>query len=58
MLFDDECKEYFMYDQDERNEFMFKLLQHFVTGGQWCQDDVIIEPYLNTTKYVYKDVLA
>lgn len=58
MLFEDECEEYFLYSEDERSEFMFRLLRHFSTGGQWCQDDVVIEPYLNAMKYVYKDLLA
>ncbi|XP_060863401.1 cilia- and flagella-associated protein 300-like isoform X1 [Metopolophium dirhodum] len=58
MLFEDECEEYLLYSEDERSEFMFRLLQHFSTGGQWCQDDVVIEPYLNAMKYVYKDILA
>lgn len=58
MLFEDECEEYLLYAEDERVEFAFRLLQHFITGGQWCQDDVIIEPYLIATKSVYKDLLT
>ncbi|XP_026809487.1 cilia- and flagella-associated protein 300 isoform X1 [Rhopalosiphum maidis] len=58
MLFEDECDEYFLYSEDERAEFMFRLLQHFSIGGRWCQDDVVIEPYLDAIKYVYKDLLA
>ncbi|CAH1713582.1 unnamed protein product [Aphis gossypii] len=58
MLFDDECEEYFLYNEDERAEFMFRLLQHFSIGGQWCQDDVVVEPYLDAIKYIYKDLLA
>lgn len=58
MLFEDECSEYFLYEEDERVEFIFRLLKHFVIGGQWCQDDIVIEPYLNATKYVYKDLLT
>jgi len=58
MLFEDECEEYFLYSEDERSEFMFRLLRHFSTGGKWCQDDVVIEPYLKAMKYVYKDLLA
>lgn len=58
MLFEDECEQYFMYSKDERAEFIFRLLQHFLIGGQWCQDDDIIEPYLNVTKHIYKDLLT
>lgn len=58
MLFEDECEEYLLYDESERNEFLLQLMKHFVIGGRWCQDDVILEPYLNTTKSVYKDLLA
>ncbi|XP_025199331.1 uncharacterized protein C11orf70 homolog isoform X2 [Melanaphis sacchari] len=58
MLFEDECEEYFLYNEDERVEFMFRLLQHFSIGGQWCQDDVVIEPYLDAIKYIYKDLLT
>lgn len=58
MLFEDECEEYFLYNEDERAEFMFRLLQHFSIGGQWCQDDVVVEPYLDAIKYIYKDLLS
>lgn len=58
MLFEDECEEYFLYSENERTEFLFRLFQHFVIGGKWCQDDMIIDSYLNATKYVYKDVLT
>lgn len=58
MFYEDESKEYLLYNEDERKEFIFLLLKHFVTGGQWCQDEVIIEPYLNATKFVYKDLLV
>lgn len=58
MLFEDECEKYFLYPEEERSEFMFQLFQHFVTGGKWCQDDITIDPYLNATKYVYKDLLT
>lgn len=57
MLFENECEEYILYSENERAEFLFRLFKHFVTGGKWCQDDMIIDPYLNATKYVYKDVL-
>lgn len=58
MFFEEECKQYFLYKEDERNEFIFLLLKHFVTGGKWCQDDIIIEPYLNVTKCIYKDLIT
>lgn len=58
MLFEDECEEYSLYDKDEREEFIFRLLTHFVIGGQWCQDDITVEPYLNVIKSVYRDLLT
>ncbi|XP_050542538.1 cilia- and flagella-associated protein 300 isoform X4 [Daktulosphaira vitifoliae] len=58
VLLDDECEEYSLYNSEEREEFIFKLLTHFVIGGTWCQDDVTIEPYLNTTKNIYKDLIS
>jgi len=58
MLFEDECEEYSLYTEEERAEFIFLLLQHFVTGGKWCQDDMVIDPYLNAIKNIYKDLLT
>ncbi|XP_050442531.1 cilia- and flagella-associated protein 300-like [Adelges cooleyi] len=58
MLLDDECEEYALYDREERAEFIFRLFKHLVVGGIWCQDDTIIEPYLDATKSIYKDLLA
>lgn len=57
MSFEDESDENLLYGEDERAEFIFRLLQHFLIGGQWCQDDEIIEPYLTATKHVYKDLI-
>lgn len=57
-MFDDESEEFSLYNVDERAEFVYRLLTHFVIGGKWCQDDIIIEPYLNATKYIYKDLLT
>ncbi|XP_057331287.1 cilia- and flagella-associated protein 300-like isoform X2 [Microplitis mediator] len=55
MLLDEESKEYNLFSQDERNEFIFKLFQLLVLGGECCQYEDTLDKYLETTKILYKD---
>ncbi|XP_074111603.1 cilia- and flagella-associated protein 300 [Cotesia typhae] len=55
MLLDEESNEYNLYTPDERNEFIFKLFQLLVIGGEYCQYENDLENYLDLTKSLYKD---
>ncbi|XP_043489764.1 cilia- and flagella-associated protein 300-like [Polistes fuscatus] len=57
MLLDEESDQYNLYSKDERNEFIFCIFQMLVLGGNLCQYEDTLEPYLNTTKCIYKDLI-
>ncbi|KAF7997894.1 hypothetical protein HCN44_009292 [Aphidius gifuensis] len=55
MLIDEESDEYSIYSTDERDEFIFKIFQMLVLGGEYCQYEDYLQPYLDCTKKIYKD---
>ncbi|XP_076238505.1 cilia- and flagella-associated protein 300 [Calliopsis andreniformis] len=57
MLLDEECPEYDLYAKDEREEFIFRIFQMLVLGGMLCQYEDTLDPYLDTTKLLYKDLI-
>ncbi|KAK0171719.1 hypothetical protein PV328_005137 [Microctonus aethiopoides] len=57
MLLDTDCDEYNLYSKDERDEFIFRLLQLLVLGGEYCQYEDNLNPYLEVTKSIYKDLV-
>lgn len=57
MLLDEECPEYNLYLKDEREEFIFFIFQMLVLGGILCQYEDILNPYLEVTKAMYKDLI-
>ncbi|XP_076763236.1 cilia- and flagella-associated protein 300 [Xylocopa sonorina] len=57
MLLDEECLEYHLYLKDEREEFIFRIFQMLVLGGTLCQYEDTLNPYLEVTKAIYKDLV-
>ncbi|XP_076222253.1 cilia- and flagella-associated protein 300 isoform X2 [Nomia melanderi] len=57
MLLDEECPEYNLYTKDEREEFIFRIFQMLVFGGILCQYEETLDPYLDATKAIYKDLI-
>ena len=57
MLLMEESDHYCLYSDSEREEFLFQLFQHLCLGGQVCQYEDTIDPYLNVTKQIYKDLV-
>uniref|UniRef100_H2ZFX6 Cilia- and flagella-associated protein 300 n=1 Tax=Ciona savignyi TaxID=51511 RepID=H2ZFX6_CIOSA len=46
------------YNEMERKEYIFKLFSHLVIGGPICQFEDNIQPYLDVTKSLYKDLVC
>ncbi|XP_039600271.1 cilia- and flagella-associated protein 300 [Polypterus senegalus] len=44
--------------QSDRQEFIFQIFKHFCLGGLLCQYEDTIEPYLEITQSVYKDIVS
>lgn len=57
MLLDEESEEYNLYSEEERNEFVFRIFQMLILGGILCQFEDTLEPYLDVTKNIYKDLI-
>ncbi|EZA58424.1 hypothetical protein DMN91_005758 [Ooceraea biroi] len=57
MLLNEEAEEYNLYSEEERNEFLFRIFQILVLGGTLCQFEDTLQPYLNVTKSIYKDLI-
>ena len=45
------------FSPSDRGELLFLLISHLVLGGYCCQYEDNVKPYLETTKYLYKDLL-
>jgi len=48
---------YDMFTEEERSEFLFRVFRHLCLGGAVCQFEDTIQPYLDATKAVYKDLV-
>ncbi|KAK9504649.1 hypothetical protein O3M35_010936 [Rhynocoris fuscipes] len=57
LLLDPDSDVYQLYSAEERQQFAFLLLMHFTLGGLYCQQEFHIDPYLETVKQVYKELL-
>ncbi|NXT52771.1 CF300 protein, partial [Pluvianellus socialis] len=49
---------YDLFSQLDRSEFLFCLFKHLCIGGTLCQFEDVIDPYLETTKALYKDLVS
>ncbi|XP_072303210.1 cilia- and flagella-associated protein 300 [Eucyclogobius newberryi] len=58
MLLDEESEHYSGIGREERQEFLFRLFKHLCLGGELCQNEETIEPYISTTKQIYKDLIS
>ncbi len=45
------------FDDDERDEFLFRVLKALVVGGGMCQFDDKFDTYAEMTKHLYKDLI-
>ncbi|OWF56688.1 uncharacterized protein C11orf70 homolog [Mizuhopecten yessoensis] len=58
LLLIDDSDNYCIYSDGEREEFLFCLFTHFCLGGKICQYEDNIDPYLEVTKQVYKELIS
>jgi hypothetical protein len=47
-----------IYDDAERDEFIFRIFRHLVVGGAMCQPDETWGDYLVATKDVYRNLVS
>lgn len=54
----EEAETFPIFTDADRNEFIFLIFKHLCLGGQVCQYEDDINPYLETTKTIYKDLIS
>ena len=57
MLLLEDSDHYDGYSDSEREEFLFRLFKHVCLGGAVCQYEDTVQPYLDVTKSLYKDLV-
>ena len=57
MLLVPDSDNYDMFTEDHRGEFLFRLFRHLCLGGAVCQFEDTVQPYLDATKSIYKDLI-
>ncbi|XP_062054306.1 cilia- and flagella-associated protein 300 isoform X2 [Lepus europaeus] len=58
VLLEEDSEKYEVFSQPDREEFLFCLFKHLCLGGSLCQYEDEIYPYLETTKFIYKDLVS
>ena len=54
----EESEFYETFDTQDRMEFLFKIFQILVLGGQMCQYEDCLSVYTEWTKYLYKHLIT
>lgn len=57
MLQEEDSEHYYAVSQEERKEFLFRIFKHLCLGGELCQYEDTVEPYISTTRQIYKDLI-
>ncbi|XP_074543365.1 cilia- and flagella-associated protein 300 [Halichoeres trimaculatus] len=58
MLREEDSEHYSVIGREERREFLFCIFKHLCFGGELCQHEDTIDPYISTTKLIYKDLIS
>lgn len=57
-ILDEDSDSYEAIPDELREEFIFHLFKHFVFGGTLNQYEEMLQPYIDTVKDVYKDLMS
>ncbi|XP_074072653.1 cilia- and flagella-associated protein 300 [Macrotis lagotis] len=58
VLLMEDSEKYEIFSQLDRQEFLFCIFKHLCLGGLLCQYEDILDPYLETAKTIYKDLVS
>ena len=53
----EESDNYDMYNKAERNEFLFCVFKHLCLGASVCQFEDNLQPYIDSSKSIYKELI-
>ncbi|KAL4485995.1 hypothetical protein ABPG72_003929 [Tetrahymena utriculariae] len=57
-LIKEESEHYEIFSEEDRKQFLFRLFQLVVLGGQMCQWEEKLSVYLDATKHLYKNLVT
>uniref|UniRef100_A0A672FJ35 Cilia- and flagella-associated protein 300 n=1 Tax=Salarias fasciatus TaxID=181472 RepID=A0A672FJ35_SALFA len=57
-VLDEDSEHYGVLGREQRGEFLFLLFKHLCLGGELCQYEDTIDPYISVTKKIYKDLIS
>lgn len=49
---------YSLFSESERKQFLWRIFCHLCLGGQWCQFEFVLQPYLDAAKLLYKELVS
>ncbi|CAG5891741.1 unnamed protein product [Menidia menidia] len=58
MLQEEDSEHYHVVGREARGEFLFRLFQHLCLGGELCQYEDTVDPYIRATRQIYKDLIS
>ncbi|XP_077581063.1 cilia- and flagella-associated protein 300 [Stigmatopora nigra] len=58
MLQDEDSENYHVMGSAERGEFLFRLFKHLCLGGELNQYEDTVQPYIDVTKKMYKELIG
>ncbi|KAK2872694.1 hypothetical protein QQF64_017665 [Cirrhinus molitorella] len=58
LLLEEDSDNFHIISPSDRQEFLFRLFKHMVLGGELCQYEDVIDPYIETSKMMYKDLVS
>nr|XP_055036461.1 cilia- and flagella-associated protein 300 isoform X1 [Misgurnus anguillicaudatus] len=58
ILLEEDSDNYHIFSASDRQEFLFRLFKHVVLGGELCQYEDVVDPYIDTAKIIYKDMVS
>eukprot|EP00112_Aurelia_sp_Birch-Aquarium-sp1_P002141 Seg1232.10 transcript_id=Seg1232.10/GoldUCD/mRNA.D3Y31 product="Cilia- and flagella-associated protein 300" protein_id=Seg1232.10/GoldUCD/D3Y31 len=58
MVISEDSDFYDLFGSSERDEFIYRIFKHICLGGLVCQYEDDVKPYLDTAKFLYKDLVS
>lgn len=56
-ILNEESEHYSVFDQNDRQDFLFRVFKLLELGGSMCQYEDQLSVYLDWTKYLYKNLV-
>jgi len=53
----EESENYCIFNENDRNEFLFRVFSAICLGGSLCQWEDNLSPYVDMTKMLYKNLV-